>query len=108
LLRVRSWQVGIHGEPGRRRVKLASAAAIADEIISAICADLPPARQALYLLFNNGYGGTPLMELYLMYEAARRVLAGRGLSIVRSLVGGYVTSLEMAGCSSRSRCLSTS
>jgi dihydroxyacetone kinase-like protein len=91
--------VGIHGEPGRRRVKLAPAAAIAEEIIGAICADLSPSRNAQCLLLVNGFGGTPLMELYLMYESARRALAGRGHSIVRSLVGSYVTSLEMAGCS---------
>jgi len=91
--------VGIHGEPGRRRVKLASASAIADEMVGAICSDLAPASQASCLLLVNGFGGTPLMELYLMYEAARRVLAGRGLTVVRSLVGSFVTSLEMAGCS---------
>ena len=91
--------VGIHGEPGRRRVKLASASAIADEMVGAIIADLAPPRQAGCLLFVNGFGGTPVMELYLMYEAARRALVGRGLTVVRSLVGSYVTSLEMAGCS---------
>ena len=91
--------VGIHGEPGRRRVKLASASAIADEMVGAIIADLAPPRQAGCLLLVNGFGGTPVMELYLMYEAARRALVGRGLTVVRSLVGGYVTSLEMAGCS---------
>jgi phosphoenolpyruvate---glycerone phosphotransferase subunit DhaK len=91
--------VGIHGEPGRRRVKLAPAAAIAEEIIGAICADLGPSSHSPCLLLINGFGGTPLMELYLMYEAARRVLAGRGLAVTRSLVGNYVTSLEMSGCS---------
>lgn len=91
--------VGIHGEPGRRRVKLASASAIADEMVGAILADLTPPARADCLLLVNGFGGTPAMELYLMFEAARRVLAGRGLTVVRSLVGSYVTSLEMAGCS---------
>jgi phosphoenolpyruvate---glycerone phosphotransferase subunit DhaK len=91
--------VGIHGEPGRRRVKLASASAIADEMVGAIIADLAPPRQAGCLLLVNGFGGTPVIELYLMYEAARRALVGRGLTVVRSLVGSYVTSLEMAGCS---------
>jgi phosphoenolpyruvate---glycerone phosphotransferase subunit DhaK len=91
--------VGIHGEPGRRRVKLAPAAAIADEMVGVIIADLAPPRQAGCLLLVNGFGGTPVMELYLMYEAARRALVGRGLTVVRSLVGSYVTSLEMAGCS---------
>jgi len=91
--------VGIHGEPGRRRIKLARAAAIAEEIVGAICADLGSSRHPPCLLLLNGFGGTPLMELYLMYEAARRALAGRGLTVTRSLVGTYVTSLEMVGCS---------
>jgi dihydroxyacetone kinase-like protein len=91
--------VGIHGEPGRRRMKLGSAATIAEELIGAILADLAPPPRAGCLLLVNGLGGTPAMELYLMYEAARRLLVGRGLTIVRSLVGSYVTSLEMAGCS---------
>jgi phosphoenolpyruvate---glycerone phosphotransferase subunit DhaK len=91
--------VGIHGEPGRRRVKLAAAATIAEEIVGAICGDLAPSHKEPCLLLINGFGGTPLMELYLMCEAARRILAGRGLTVARSLVGSYVTSLEMAGCS---------
>ena len=91
--------VGIHGEPGRRRVKLASADAIADEMTTAIMRDLgdPSAGEALLLV--NGFGGTPLIELYLMYNAARRLLEKRGLRIARSLVGSFVTSLDMAGCS---------
>ena len=89
--------VGIHGEPGRRRVKLASANAIADEMVAAIAGDLPGKGDALLLV--NGFGGTPLMELYLMFHAARTRLEQHGIRIVRSLVGSYVTSLEMAGCS---------
>jgi dihydroxyacetone kinase-like protein len=91
--------VGIHGEPGRRRVKLARADAIADELTTAIIGDLgnPGAGEALLLV--NGFGGTPLIELYLMYNAARRLIEKRGLRIARSLVGSFVTSLEMAGCS---------
>jgi dihydroxyacetone kinase-like protein len=91
--------VGIPGEPGRRRVKFASADAIADEITGAIMRDLgnPSAVEALLLV--NGFGGTPLVELYLMYNVARRWLENRGLRIARSLVGSFVTSLEMAGCS---------
>jgi dihydroxyacetone kinase-like protein len=89
--------VGIHGEPGRRRVRLASADAIADEMTTAICGDLEQSGDALLLL--NGFGGTPSMELYLMYNAARTLLEKRGIRIRRSLVGNYVTSLEMAGCS---------
>jgi phosphoenolpyruvate---glycerone phosphotransferase subunit DhaK len=91
--------VGIHGEPGRRRVKLAAASAIADEMVGSILADLAPPARADCLLLVNGFGGTPAMELYLMFEAARRILAGRGLAVARALVGSYVTSLEMAGCS---------
>lgn len=91
--------VGIHGEPGRRRVKLASASAIAEEMVGTILADLAPPARVNCLLLVNGFGGTPAMELYLMFEAARRVLAGRGTTVVRSLVGNYVTSLDMAGCS---------
>jgi len=91
--------VGIHGEPGRRRVKLASADAIADEMVSAIVGDLGAAAKGEALLLVNGFGGTPAMELYVMYHAARALLERRGLTVSRSLVGSYVTSLEMAGCS---------
>jgi len=91
--------VGIHGEPGRRRVKLVDANAIADEMTAAIMSELVPTRGSEALLMVNGFGGTPLIELYLMYNAARRLLEQRGLRIARSLVGNFVTSLEMAGCS---------
>src|SRR5437870_5805140 len=91
--------VGIHGEPGRRRVKLERADAIAEEMIGAIVEDLAAPQDAEALLLVNGFGGTPLIELYLMYNAARRLLEKRGLRIARSLVGSFVTSLEMAGCS---------
>jgi dihydroxyacetone kinase-like protein len=89
--------VGIHGEPGRRRVKLKSADAIAEEMLEAITGDL--GRGGDVLLFVNGFGGTPAMELYLVYNSARAILGKRGFSIARSLVGSYVTSLDMAGCS---------
>jgi dihydroxyacetone kinase-like protein len=91
--------VGIHGEPGRKRVRLAKADAIAEEMIGAICQSIEPQRGQPVLLLVNGFGGTPLMELYLMYEAARKQCMARGLEIARSLVGNYTTSLEMAGCS---------
>ncbi len=91
--------VGIHGEPGRRRVKLAKADAIAEEMVGAIATDLQCKAGSEVLLLVNGFGGTPLMELYLMYNAANRLLTGKGVKVVRSLVGSYVTSLEMAGCS---------
>lgn len=91
--------VGIHGEPGRRRVKLAPANAIAQEIVSAILDDLKPQPGAQVLLLINGFGGTPAMELYLMANAARLLIEKAGLKVVRHLVGNFVTSLEMAGCS---------
>ncbi|MGO9400267.1 MAG: dihydroxyacetone kinase subunit DhaK [Xanthobacteraceae bacterium] len=91
--------VGIHGEPGRQRVKLASADAIADQMVSAILNDRGNPNSGDVLLLVNSFGGTPAIELYLMYNAARRILEKRGLTIARSLVGSYVTSLEMAGCS---------
>jgi dihydroxyacetone kinase-like protein len=91
--------VGIHGEPGRRKVKLASADAIADELIRTIVRDLGDPRAGEALLLINGFGGTPLIELYVMYDATRRVLERRGVRVVRSLVGNYVTSLDMMGCS---------
>ena len=91
--------VGIHGEPGRRRGKLQTADVLADEMVGAILADFGAAARGDVLLLVNGFGATPAMELYLMYHAARRVLEGRGLAVARSLVGNYVTSLDMAGCS---------
>jgi dihydroxyacetone kinase-like protein len=91
--------VGIHGEPGRRRVKLATADDIAAELTGAILKDLSLRSGQEVLLLVNGFGGTPLLELYLMVNAARKVLAGAGIRVVRYLTGPYVTSLEMAGCS---------
>jgi dihydroxyacetone kinase-like protein len=89
--------VGIHGEPGRRRVGLRSASEIAEEMVATIAGDLGVTGDAL--VFVNGFGGTPLMELYLMYQATQAQLAKHGIRPVRSLVGSYVTSLDMAGCS---------
>jgi dihydroxyacetone kinase-like protein len=91
--------VGIHGEPGRRRDSLKSADAIAEEICDAIAGDFGSVAGKHALLFINGFGATPAMELYLMYNAARRLFEARGAHVVRSLVGNYVTSLDMAGCS---------
>jgi dihydroxyacetone kinase-like protein len=91
--------VGIHGEPGRRRVKLSGADTIADEMVGAIVKDLAPGQGAEALLFVNGFGGTPAMELYLMVNSALRVLREKDVRVSRYLTGTYVTSLEMAGCS---------
>jgi phosphoenolpyruvate---glycerone phosphotransferase subunit DhaK len=91
--------VGIHGEPGRRREKLASAAEIVAEMTEAIVSDLAPADGAELLAFVNGLGGTPQIELYLIYNELAKQLAARGLKTTRSLVGNYITSLEMAGVS---------
>ena len=91
--------VGIHGEPGRRRVPLASADAIAHELTTAVIEDLSLQSGQEVILLVNGFGGTPMLELYLMVKAARKVLAKSGVTVVRFLTGSYVTSLEMAGCS---------
>jgi len=91
--------VGIHGEPGRRRVPLMQADTIARETLDAILEDLKPEAGTEMLVLVNGMGGTPLLELYGMYDAVARELDSRNLSIGRSLVGNYCTSLEMAGCS---------
>src|SRR6476620_1545804 len=91
--------VGIHGEPGRRRVKLKPAADIAAEMVHAITADLGTRARGEAILLINGFGGTPLCELYLMYDAVRRLLESAGAIVTRSLVGNFVTSLDMAGCS---------
>ena len=91
--------VGIHGEPGRRRVKLRPAAEIAAEMVHAITADLGERVRGEAVLLINGFGATPLCELYLMYDAVRRLLEPAGSIVARSLVGNFVTSLDMAGCS---------
>ena len=91
--------VGIHGEPGRRRVPLPSADAIAAELTGAIIKDLSLKAGQEVILLVNGFGGTPALELYLMGNAVRKVLNGAGVKAVRCLTGSYVTSLEMAGCS---------
>ena len=91
--------VGIHGEPGRRRVPLAPADAIAAELLDAILGDLAPGRGSEVLLLVNGFGATPLLELYLMVNGAKRILDGAGIAATRFLTGSYVTSLDMAGVS---------
>jgi phosphoenolpyruvate---glycerone phosphotransferase subunit DhaK len=91
--------VGIHGEPGRRRVKLRPAAEIAAEMVNAVTTDLGARVRGEVILLINGFGATPLSELYLMYDAVRRLLESSGSVVTRSLVGNFVTSLDMAGCS---------
>jgi phosphoenolpyruvate---glycerone phosphotransferase subunit DhaK len=91
--------VGIHGEPGRQRAAFQPAADIVQQLMSAILKDLAPKKGSEVLLHANGFGGTPLMELYLLYHLASEHLAREGLVPVRSLVGNYTTSLEMAGAS---------
>lgn len=91
--------VGIHGEPGRRRVKHSSADEIAAELVGALLKDLSLKSGQQVILLVNGFGGTPLMELYVMVNAAEKLLKAAGIKAVRHLVGNFVTSLEMAGCS---------
>ena len=91
--------IGIHGEPGRRRVKLASADEITEMLLEPIISDLPFKSGDEVLLFVNGMGGTPLIELYVIYRKAAQIAKEHGLRIVRNLVGTYITSLEMAGTS---------
>jgi phosphoenolpyruvate---glycerone phosphotransferase subunit DhaK len=91
--------VGIHGEPGRERVPLAPAKEIAEMVVEPILADLPFGEGDAVIAFVNGLGGTPLIELYLMYNEVNKILSKHGVSVARSLVGSYITSLEMAGSS---------
>jgi dihydroxyacetone kinase-like protein len=91
--------IGIHGEPGRRRGKLGTAAEVTELLAAPILDDLPFRPGDVILAFVNGMGGTPLIELYVMYQELARICAGRGLTIGRSLIGPYITALEMAGCS---------
>jgi len=91
--------VGIHGEPGRRRQKLAPAQAIIAEMAEAIAQDFGDQLNGEAILLVNGFGGTPLIELYLVFEEAARAFERHGVRVVRSLVGNYVTSLDMAGAS---------
>jgi len=91
--------IGIHGEPGRERTALASAREITERMAEAVLADLPFRSGDRVIAMVNGMGGTPLMELYLVYRELADVLKGAGIALARRLVGNYITSLEMAGCS---------
>jgi phosphoenolpyruvate---glycerone phosphotransferase subunit DhaK len=91
--------VGIHGEPGRRREKLASADEIVDILLEAVVTDLPYQPGDDVALMINGLGGTPIGELYILYGHAHERLAAMGINVRKSYVGEYCTSLDMAGCS---------
>jgi dihydroxyacetone kinase-like protein len=90
--------VGIHGEPGRHRVPLAPAASIAQQLVDPILADLDFTDGPVIAMLN-GMGGSPLIELYVMYGEVAKLLEQAGVTVARSLVGNYITSLDMAGCS---------
>jgi dihydroxyacetone kinase-like protein len=91
--------VGIHGEPGRRREPLGTADDIAGLLVEAVLEDLAPAPGTEVLAFVNGMGGTPQLELYLLYGLVEQRLRAAGVGVSRRLVGSYITSLEMAGAS---------
>jgi dihydroxyacetone kinase-like protein len=91
--------IGIHGEPGRRRVPLAPAREVAEMLLEPVLADLDMTGGDGVIAFVNGMGGTPLLELYLMYAEVVAVLEKAGVGVARNLVGSYMTSLDMAGCS---------
>jgi dihydroxyacetone kinase-like protein len=90
--------IGIHGEPGRTREKIASAAEIAQKLVDPILEDLDY-RGSEVIVMVNGMGATPLIELYIMYGEVAAILEAKGVRVVRCLVGNYITSLDMAGCS---------
>ena len=91
--------IGIHGEPGRRRAALGSASEVVEVMVEAVMSDLKAKRGAKVLAFVNGMGGTPLLELYLVYHEVDQKLRKLGVEPVRNLIGSYITSLEMAGAS---------
>jgi dihydroxyacetone kinase-like protein len=91
--------IGIHGEPGRRRAALGTAAEVVDVMVEAVVSDLKAKTGSKVLVFVNGMGGTPLLELYLVYGEVDKKLRKAGLEPARNLVGSYITSLEMAGAS---------
>ncbi|CAN5647474.1 dihydroxyacetone kinase subunit DhaK [soil metagenome] len=91
--------IGIHGEPGRERMPLAPASEIVERLTEPVVEDGPFESGDEVLAFVNGMGGTPLIELYIAYRELAKMLEGKGLQITRKLIGPYITSLEMAGCS---------
>jgi dihydroxyacetone kinase-like protein len=91
--------IGIHGEPGRRRAALGTASEVVDVMVEAVISDLKPKNGSKLLVFVNGMGGTPLLELYLLYGEVDDRLRKAGFEPARNLIGSYITSLEMAGAS---------
>ncbi|WP_394940557.1 dihydroxyacetone kinase subunit DhaK [Psychromicrobium sp. YIM B11713] len=91
--------IGIHGEPGRHRIEMEAADGITDRLLEPVLTDLGVQADESVLLFVNGMGGTPLSELYIVYRRAAQLLAEKGIQVTRSLVGNYITALEMQGCS---------
>jgi dihydroxyacetone kinase-like protein len=91
--------IGIHGEPGRFRENIGPASQIAERLMTPILEDLPFSSGDKVLAFVNGMGGTPLLELYVVYAEVAKIAQEHGLSIERNLIGNYITSLEMQGCS---------
>ena len=91
--------IGIHGEPGRFRESIGPASQIAERLMTPILEDLPFSSGDKVLAFVNGMGGTPLLELYVVYAEVAKIAQEHGLSIERNLIGNYITSLEMQGCS---------
>ncbi len=91
--------IGIHGEPGRYREPLAPAAQVVERLATPVVEDLPFQSGDRVLAFVNGMGGTPLIELFIVYRELHRLLEQRGITVTRRLIGSYITSLEMAGCS---------
>lgn len=91
--------VGIHGERGREPMDLSNASEIVEQLATTIDTELKPAKGQKILLHVNGFGATPLMELYLVYDLAAQFFMERGVEVTRSLVGNFTTSLDMAGCS---------
>ena len=91
--------IGIHGEPGRERIKLISSQKIAETMMEAICSDIPYKNGDEVICMVNGMGATPLMELYILYNDVQQIAEKKGIKIVRNLIGNYVTSIDMAGAS---------
>jgi dihydroxyacetone kinase-like protein len=91
--------IGIHGEPGRHRIPMENADGITERLLEPVLGDLNIHSGDKVLLFVNGMGGTPLGELYIVYRRSAQILAQRGVIVERSLVGNYITALEMQGCS---------